>query len=524
MDKRAREVVEQFTRERSSLLPILKKVQEAETYLSPEAIREISHFLDISENEIYSIASFYALFRFTRPGEQSPPMTHPQEKVVSCELRVRAGEVRIALRNVGHIDPENIDGYIAREGYKGLAKALKMPPEKIIEEVKESGLRGRGGAGFSTAEKWRSFRQAEGTEKYLICNATEGDPLSCTTRTLLENDPHGVLEGILIAAHATGAVDGLIYVNAEYTLALSRLRTALKQIEEHRLLGDTTQGLGFHFHIEVVEGPAAFVCGEETALIRSLEGMRSVPSARPPFPTESGLRGKPTLIHNAETLAHVSAILQNGPEWYASHGTERSKGTKMLTLAGNVMQPGVIEVPLGMTLRKIIYEMGKGIPDGKDFKAVQTGGPTGGWLPADALDLPFDYEPLAAAGSIMGSGSLNVADSRACAVDLARRSLLFTQSESCGKCVFCREGSMQMAEILTDISEGKGRPHDIDLLLKLGVGMNSGAFCAFGRTAPNPVLTTIRDFREEYEAHIREMRCPVGVCEMLQTSHEAKAE
>jgi NADH:ubiquinone oxidoreductase subunit F (NADH-binding) len=524
MDKNVRKLLEQFTRNRSSLLPMLQKVQETDEYISPETIREISRFLDISENEIYSVASFYSRFRFTRPDGQPLSAAQAQEEIARCELSVlRPGEVRIALRNAGHIDPENIHDYIAREGYSGLAKALKMTPEEVIEEVSRSGLRGRGGAGFSTAEKWRSCREAEGTEKYLICNAAEGDPGACTNRILLENDPHAVLEGILIAAYATGAGHGLIYVNAESVLALSRLKTALKQMEEHKLFGDAIQGSDFNFHIEVVERPHAFACGEETALIRSLEGKRSVPYPRPPFPAVSGFQGKPTVVNNAETLAHVSAILQKGPEWFASHGSGQSKGTKILTLAGNVMRPGVVEVPMGMTLRQIIYEIGEGILQRKDFKAVQTGGPTGGWLPANALDLPFDYEHLTAAGSIMGSGSMIVADSSACAVDLAKHSLFFLQAESCGKCVFCREGTIQMAEILTDISEGRGRPHDIDLLLKLGAGMKLGALCALGRTAPNPVLTTITHFRGEYEAHIKEMRCPAGVCENLQPSFEAKA-
>jgi NADH:ubiquinone oxidoreductase subunit F (NADH-binding) len=516
MDKQLREAIGQYTKERSKLIPILQKVQEAEGYLSQNALKEISLFLDISENEIYSIASFYPKFRFSPPEDPSLSSAHTEKvEKVKCESRLRPGETRIALRNVGHIDPEKIDDYIAREGYSGLGKALKMTPEEVIDEVNLSGLRGRGGAGFSTAEKWRSCHDEPDNEKYLICNGIEGDPVSCTTRTLLENDPHAVLEGILITAYAIGAAHGLIYVNAEYTSALSRLKTALKQMDEHRLLGDAIQGSGFNFRIEVVEGPGIFVCGEETALIRSLEGKRGVPYTRPPFPTASGFQSKPTIVNNAETLAHVSAILQKGPEWYTTHGTEQSKGTKMLTLAGNVKWPGVMEVPMGMTLRQIVYEMGGGIPEGKDFKAVQTGGPTGGWLSSNALDLAFDYEPLTAAGSIMGSGSLNVADSHACAVDLAKRSLFFTQAESCGKCVFCREGTMQLAEILTDISEGRGRPHDIDLLLKLGEGMKLGAFCALGRTAPNPVLTTIRDFREEYETHVKKQQCPAKVCKGL---------
>ena len=509
-------VIQRFTRERSNLLSILQKVQEAETYLSPEAIKEISQFLDISENEIYSIASFYPKFRFSPSGDPSfSPVHTDKDEKEECQSKLRPDEIRIALRNVGHIDPEKIDDYIAREGYSGLGKALRMTPEEVIDEVNQSKLRGRGGAGFSTAEKWRSCRNEPGNEKYLICNAAEGDPVAYTARTLLESDPHAVLEGMLIAAYATGATKGLIYINDEYISAFSRVKTALKQAGERSFAGNKILDSTFSFHIDVVEGPGAFVCGEETALTRSLEGMRSVPYARPPFPTVSGLRGKPTLVHNVETLAHVSAILPKGPEWYASHGTDQSKGTKMVTLAGNVMRPGVMEVPMGMPLRQIIYELGGGIPEGKNFKAVQTGGPTGGWLSAGYLDLPFDYEPLAAAGSIMGSGSLNVANSHACAVDLAKRSLFFTEAESCGKCVFCREGSMQMAEILADISEGKGRPRDIDLLLKLGAGMKLGAFCTFGRTAPNPVLTTVRDFREEYEAHVKEQQCPAKVCKGL---------
>jgi len=337
----------QYTKERSNLIPILQKVQEAEGYLSQKALKEISLFLDISENEIYSIASFYPKFRFSPPGDPSlsPVRTDKGEKV-KCESNLRPGETRIALRNVGHINPEKIDDYIAREGYSGLAKALKMTPEEVIEEVNQSGLRGRGGAGFLTAEKWRSCREASGPQKYLGCNAAEGDPVACTAQTLLEGDPHAVLEGMLIGAYATGATKGLIYINDEYTLAISRLKTSLKQMEEHKFLGDAILDSTFKFHIDIVEGPGAFVCGEETAMILSLEGKRSTPYTRPPFPVVSGLQGKPTNINHVETFAHVPAILQKGAKWYAGYGTEQSKGTKTFTLVGNVKRPGLIEVPL----------------------------------------------------------------------------------------------------------------------------------------------------------------------------------
>ncbi|MBT9148732.1 MAG: NADH-ubiquinone oxidoreductase-F iron-sulfur binding region domain-containing protein [Dehalococcoidia bacterium] len=424
-------------------------------------------------------------------------------------------QVRIALRNCGYIDPGNINHYIANGGYSGLFKALKMTPEEIIGEIGKSGLRGRGGAGFPTATKWRFCHDAPGTEKYIICNADEGDPGAFMNRSLLESDPHFVLEGMLIGAYAIGATSGYIYCRAEYPLALERLRIALNRMQDYGLLGDNILGSNFSFHIEIEEGAGAFVCGEETAMIRSLEGKRGMPYARPPFPATSGLRGKPTNINNVETWANVSAILQKSGEWFAGYGTERSKGTKTFALAGKVVRTGLIEVPMGIALRQIVYDIGGGIPDGKEFKAVQTGGPSGGCLPASTLDIPVDYEHLAAAGSIMGSGGMIVADSETCMVDLARYFLSFTQAESCGECVLCREGTMQMLEILTDITGGSGKPGDIDLLLELCEAVKSGSLCALGGTAPNPVLTTIRYFREEYEAHVNEKRCPARVCKNL---------
>lgn len=436
-----------------------------------------------------------------------------------AELPMFKPQVKIALRNCGYIDPGNINHYIANGGYSGLVRALKMSPEEVIDEVSKSGLRGRGGAGFPTGTKWRFCHDTPSSEKYLICNAHEGDPGTFLGRALLEGDPHSVLEGMLIGAYAIGATYGYIYTNTEYRLAITRFKTALKQMEDYGLLGDNILSSDFSFRIEVKEGTSDFIGGEETAMIRFLEGQRGMPYPRPPFPTASGLRGEPTNINNVETWANVSAILQKGAEWYASYGNQQSKGTKTFTLAGKVIHAGLIEVPMGITLRQIIYDIGGGIPDSRDFKAVQTGGPSGGWLPASALDIPVDYEHLTAAGSIMGSGSIIVADSDTCMIDLAKHCLSFTQAESCGECVLCREGTWQMLEILTDIAEGRGKPDDIDLLLELGEGIKLGSLCALGKTAPNPVLTTIRYFREEYEAHINKKLCPAKVCQKLISSH-----
>jgi len=424
-------------------------------------------------------------------------------------------QVRIILRNCGFIDPENINHYIANEGYSGLVKALKMTPEAIIEEIKKSGLRGRGGAGFSTGQKWDSCRTAPGGEKYIICNADEGDPGAFMNRALLEGDPHSVLEGIVIGAYAIGANQGYIYCRAEYPLALERLRLALHQMEECGLIGDNILDSGFNFHIKIKEGAGAFVCGEETALMASIEGKRGMPRPRPPFPAISGLWGKPTNINNVETWANAALILQRGSEWYAQYGSERSKGTKTFALVGKVELTGLIEVPLGITLGEIIYDIGGGILKGKGFKAVQTGGPSGGCLPASMLNSPVDYESLTAAGSIMGSGGMIVADEDTCMVDLTKYFLSFTQAESCGKCPPCRVGTRQMLGILERITQGEGKPGDIEQLEKLANTVKQSALCGLGQTAPNPVLTTIRYFRDEYEAHINEKRCPALVCKDL---------
>ncbi len=431
------------------------------------------------------------------------------------DLAVLKPQVRISLRNCGFIDPENINHYIARGGYSGLAKALGVSPEAVISEVLKSGLRGRGGAGFPTGRKWGFCRGVAGKEKYIICNADEGDPGAFMDRDLVEGDPHSMLEGMLIGAYAIGAAEGYIYCRAEYPLAIARLNIALQQMREYGLLGDNILGSDLSFDIRIKEGAGAFVCGEETALMMSIEGKRGMPRSRPPFPAISGLWGKPTNINNVETWANVSAILQRGGEWFASYGTEKSKGTKNFSLAGKVRCTGLIEVPMGITIRQIVYGIGGGIPADKKFKGVQTGGPSGGCLPASALDLPVDYESLTAAGSIMGSGGMIVMDEDTCMVDMARYFLSFTQAESCGKCVPCRVGTRQMLDILERISKGDGESGDIEKLEKLAITVKDCSLCALGGTAPNPVLTTIRYFRDEYEAHINEKRCPALVCKAL---------
>lgn len=423
---------------------------------------------------------------------------------------------RVVLRNCGHINPERIEDYLAQDGYKAVARVLQeMTPEEVIEEVKKSGLRGRGGAGFPTGLKWGFCRDAAGDKKYVICNADEGDPGAFMDRSVLEGDPHSVFEGMLIGAYAIGADDGYIYCRAEYPLAIARLKIAIKQAEEVGLLGDNILNSGFNFHLKIKEGAGAFVCGEETALMASIEGSRGMPKVRPPFPAHKGLWDRPTNINNVETWSNIPHIIRHGSEWYAQFGTEKSKGTKIFALTGKVKNIGLVEVPMGMTLREIIYDIGGGIQYDKKFKAVQIGGPSGGCLPEEMLDIPVDYDTLTQAGAMVGSGGLVVMDETTCMVDLARFFLTFTQKESCGKCTPCREGTKRMLEILTRITEGKGRKEDIEILDDLMPVIKTASLCGLGQTAPNPVLATLRYFREEFEAHILDKRCPAHVCTAL---------
>ena len=424
-------------------------------------------------------------------------------------------QVRRVLKKCGEIDPTSVEQYIAHDGYSGLKNALEMTTREIIDQVKRSGLRGRGGAGFPTWRKWQFCHDAEGDQKYLICNADEGDPGAFMNRSLLEGDPHALIEGMIIAGRAIGASKGYIYCRAEYPLALERLDLAIKQAKELGFLGEDIMGSGYSFALKVKEGAGAFVCGEETALIASVEGDRGMPRPRPPFPAVSGLWGKPTIINNVETLASVSLVMQHGDKWFTEQGSEQSKGTKTIALVGKVKRTGLVEIPMGITLREMIFDIGGGILDDKEFKAVQTGGPSGGCIPANLIDTPVDYDSLNAAGTIMGSGGMVVMDVDNCMVDVARYFLEFTQKESCGKCTPCRLGTKQMLDILNDITEGRGKPEDIDLLIDMGESIKRTSLCGLGQTAPNPVLSTIRYFRDEYEAHINNKECPSLVCREL---------
>ena len=422
---------------------------------------------------------------------------------------------RIALRNCGFIDPESIDDYIKLGGYEGIQKCLKMSQKDVIEEVKKSGLRGRGGGGFPTAVKWEFCNNSPGDQKYLICNADEGDPGAFMDRSVFEGDPHTALEGMMIAAYAIGATKGYIYVRAEYPLAHQRIQTAINQATERGFLGKGIFGSDFDFEVKIKLGASAFVCGEETALMASIEGKRGMPRPRPPFPAVSGLFGKPTNINNVETFANIPEIINRGGDWFASVGTEKSKGTKVFAITGKISNSGLVEIPMGMPLREIVEEIGGGIPNKRKFKAAQTGGPSGGCIPTENFDTPIDFEHLAEVGSIMGSGGLVVTDETTCVVDLAKFFLAFTQRESCGKCVPCRLGTKKMLEILTDITEGRATMEDLDQIVDLAQDIKDGSLCGLGQTAPNPVLSTVRYFRDEYEAHILNKECPARACTAL---------
>jgi NADH:ubiquinone oxidoreductase subunit F (NADH-binding)/(2Fe-2S) ferredoxin len=474
----------------------------------PEGI----HYVGLTPDDIPFIVEEHLL-----KGRIATKFTAPTKVFSDEELTAPTSkEVRIVLRNCGVIDPENIEDYVANDGYMALAKVLsEMTPEQTIETVSNSGLRGRGGAGFLAAKKWVLARQVQDWPKYLTCNADEGDPGAFMNRRVLEGDPHSVLEGMIIAAYAIGASRGYIYCRAEYPIAVKTLNIAIQQARAFGFLGENILGTDFSFDLEVRMGAGAFVCGEETALIASIEGKRGEPRPRPPFPAVKGLFGKPTNNNNVETYANVPQIILNGAEWYAGFGTAKSKGTKTFALAGDVKHTGLIEVPFGITLREIVYEVGGGIKDDKGFKAIQIGGPMGGMLCAEHLDLPVDYESLTAVGAMMGSGGVVVLDEDNCMVDMARFFMEFTQAESCGKCTPCRVGTLRILEILQKICGGKGEPSDLDTLDLLCKQIIATSLCGLGQGAPNPVVSTLKLFRKEYEAHIYEKRCPAKVCKAL---------
>lgn len=479
-----------------------------EMMVYPEGV----HYVGLSVDDIPWLVEEHFLKGRIAKKFVAPPRPSTDEELSAPTSK----EVRVVLRNCGRIDPENIDDYIAEDGYAALEKVLSsMTPEQVIEEVMASGLRGRGGAGFPTGRKWQLARASKTTPKYMVCNADEGDPGAFMNRRVLEGDPHSVLEGMIIGGYAVGAGRGYIYCRAEYPVAVRTLRIAIDQARAYGLLGENILGSGFSFDIEVRVGAGAFVCGEETALMASIEGRRGEPRPRPPFPAVSGLWGKPTNINNVETYANVPQIILKGAQWFAGMGTEKSKGTKTFALAGDLNRTGLIEVPLGINLREVIYDVAQGIRDGRKLKAVQIGGPMGGCLPETYIDRPIDYESLAAAGTIMGSGGFVVMDEDTCMVDIARFFMEFTQDESCGKCTPCRVGTRRMLEILERICAGRGRHGDIETLEYLCKWIRTTSLCGLGQGAPNPVESTLRHFRHEYEAHIYEKRCPARVCKGL---------
>ncbi len=444
------------------------------------------------------------------------PADAAEHNVSLSETQFYKKQKRVALRNCGVINPEAIDEYIAMDGYFALAKVVKeMTPEDVIQTILDSGLRGRGGGGFPTGRKWQFARASVSDKKYVVCNADEGDPGAFMDRSVLEGDPHALIEAMAIAAYAIGADEGWVYVRAEYPIAVRRLSIAIEQAREYGLLGKNIFGSDFSFDLHIRLGAGAFVCGEETALLTSVEGNRGEPRPRPPFPAVKGLWGKPTIINNVETYANIAQIILNGPEWFSAMGTEKSKGTKVFALGGKITNTGLVEVPMGTTLREIVEEIGGGVPNGKHFKAAQTGGPSGGCIPASLIDVPIDYDNLLAIGSMMGSGGLIVMDEDTCMVDLAKFFLEFTVDESCGKCAPCRIGTVRMLEILNKICDGNGEMEDLDKLEELANYIKSASLCGLGQTAPNPVLSTLRYFRDEYVAHIVDKKCPAGVCKKL---------
>ncbi|MFN3555921.1 MAG: NADH-ubiquinone oxidoreductase-F iron-sulfur binding region domain-containing protein [Bacteroidales bacterium] len=485
--------------------PLVEIIDESGTYLYGNV--DVSRVDEIIEKHIRNFSPI-------------PEYLIQSDKYVSEDASFFQGQVKIALRNCGFIDPESIDEYEQRQGYAAMRRisAENLSPDKVIQFVLDSGIRGRGGGGFPAGMKWKFARNNNADQKYVICNADEGDPGAFMDRSILEGDPHSVIEGMMICAYAIGASEGYIYCRAEYPLAIKRLRIAIEQAQSRHYLGNDIFGIpGFHFNIKIKEGAGAFVCGEETALIASIEGERGMPRRRPPFPAEKGLWEKPTNINNVETLANIPWIISHGPQAYAQYGTEKSKGTKVFALTGKIKHGGLVEVPMGITIKDIIYKLGGGITDDKKFKAVQLGGPSGGCIPEYLSHTIVDYDSVNATGAIMGSGGMVVMDETTCVVDVARFFLDFTQKESCGKCTFCRIGTRRMLEILTRITEGEGREGDIAMLEELAHTIKDSSLCGLGQTAPNPVLTTLKYFRDEYEAHIRDGKCPALSCKKLLT-------
>ncbi len=482
---------------------IIEPQQTLYTLVKPEDIPEIV------TNDLKAGKRVERLL-YTDPLTKSPATTF-------ANANFFAKQVRVVLKNCGFIDPERIEDYVERDGYKGLANALKMSPDEVVEEVKKAGLRGRGGAGFPTGLKWGFCRNSPGDKKYIICNADEGDPGAFMDRGVLEGDPHSVIEGMLIGAYAIGADEGYVYCRAEYPLAIKHMEIAISQAEKAGYLGENILNSGFNFRLRIRAGAGAFVCGEETALMASIEGRRGMPTVRPPFPAQSGLWGKPTNINNVETWSSVPHILKNGADWYTQYGTEKSKGTKIFALTGKINNTGLVEVPMGTTLRDILFDIGGGIQNGKAFKAVQIGGPSGGCLPDEMLDLEVDYDTLTKAGAMVGSGGLVVMDETTCMVDIARFFLDFSQKESCGKCTPCREGNKRMWDILDRITKGEGKLEDLDTLENLALVIKETSLCGLGQNSPNPVLATLKYFRSEFEAHILEHKCPAHVCSALLT-------
>jgi NADH:ubiquinone oxidoreductase subunit F (NADH-binding)/(2Fe-2S) ferredoxin len=490
----------------TSRLSNLDKGPELIVY--PEGI----HYVGVSEPDVSELVSEHLL-----KGRPLRRLVYEEPQIVDTELGPpKPKETRIVLRRCGAINPESIEEYIMTDGYMALGKVVtEMTPDQVVDEILRAGLRGRGGAGFPTGKKWQFAAKVKSDEKFFICNGDEGDPGAFMDRRVMESDPHAVIEGMAIGGYAIGATQGYIYVRAEYPMAVRRLKMAIQQAREMGLLGQNLFGSSFSFDIDVRMGAGAFVCGEETALIASIEGGRGEPRPKPPFPAVSGLWKKPTIINNVETIANIPAIILNGADWFASIGTKTSKGTKTFTLAGKIRNSGLIEVPMGVTLREIVYEIGGGIPNGKAFKAVQTGGPSGGCLTEEFLDTPIDFDSLVAAGSMMGSGGMIIMDEDTCMVDMARFFLEFCQDESCGKCVPCRLGTRRMLDILERICAGKGEDGDLEKLQALAAQINMASLCMLGKTAPNPVLSMMKHFRHEYEAHIYDKKCPAKVCKAL---------